>query len=422
MCDGEREQIESLVSPVIHVLFVKNLIAVLKHHRSASSLWQYNDVARTHQIIHSAVKSGRYSKFLDGTVWQWVLLRFAAAVKEIKQRHPDYSPSKSVQDRRKAGVRVLQPILMAIDDAITRDGVELSGFDITTDPNQLRLNDSALLARLSGITSMTGPALREVYDNLDKLRAKAVLEKWCRVLELEMDFLGIPERLKQARVRATPGRVQPDDHAPNRQRALLITLFDEAKFKSDITRRTEEKNAAKELEKTRKAEEKQAKDAQKALEKAAQKKVKAAEDKAAKKAAKETQKAEAKKAKEDAQQLKKDKAAERLKAAEEAKEMKAAAKKRARSPVSRSKRAKTGAADKLTSEDKWQKAVDASQNCVCVDQCAECHVWWEKLEEQFHPDPPECDWFSCTTCSPSWCGFCWTEDDDDQHTLRCTNT
>jgi hypothetical protein len=435
MCDGEREQIQSLVSPGINALFLKHLIAVLKHHRSASSLWQFNDVARTHQIIHSAVKSGRYSKFLDGTVWQWVLLRFAAAVKEIKQRHPDYSPSKSVQDRLKAGVRVLQPILMAIDDAITRDGVQVAGFDITTDPNQLLLNDSALLGRLSGVASMTGPALREVWDNLGKLRAKAVLEKWCRVVELEMDILGIPERPKQARVRATPGRVQPDDHAPNRQRALLITLFDDAKFKTDIARKAEDKLAAKQLEKTKKAEEKQAKDDKKALEKAEKlavtnaKKLKAAEDKVAKQVEKDAQKV----AKEAVQQAKKDKAAEdkaiktaavqaKKDKAAEARAIKAAKKRaRSRSPVSRSKRAKISAMGEKTDDQKWQAAVTASKNFSGLDQCADCHVWWEKLEEIFHPDIP-CDWFSCSHCSLNWCGFCWTDDDDQQHSLRCSNT
>jgi hypothetical protein len=155
--------------------------------------------------------------------------------------------------------------------------------------------------------------------------------------------------------------------------------------------------------------------------KAAEEKLKAAEEKAAKKATKDAQKAEQKQAREAAQQLKKDNAAaEKLQVAE-AKAIKAAAKRRARSrsPVSRAKRAKK---DQMRPEHKWHAAVDASQNFSGGDQCAGCHVWWEKLEEQFHPDPPGCDWFSCSTCSLSWCGFCWTEDDDEQHTITCSNT
>jgi hypothetical protein len=244
MCDGEREQIEALLSPEMKALFVALHTAVLKHHRSASSLYQYNDVARTHQIIHAAVKSGRYANFLDGTVWEWVQILFAAAVNDVQQRHPLYKPSKSLQDRLRVGVRVLQPILAAIDDGILRDGVQKAGFDITTDEAQLHLNDTILLGRLSGVSSMTPQELGKVWKNLEVLRAQAVLERWPRVLESSMDLLAIGDTPKQAAVRTAPGRVQPDDRVPHRQRTLILTLFDNTLFKTDLARRAEQKKAA----------------------------------------------------------------------------------------------------------------------------------------------------------------------------------
>jgi hypothetical protein len=291
MADGEKEQMLSMCSEKVKKLFAALMWAMLKHHRSASALWQLNDVAKIHQIIHKVAKSGKFAIEAEWYTLQNIQTAFDKQVEELKRTHPGYTPTQSLKTRLTAGVRILQPIIRHVCsmNRVIREGAELCGFM----PGLARCVELDIPAILRRCKAFDGCSPREIDGYVavvKRLAAKGHLENWCEASEEEMDAALVEETEQLRALRANPNRVQPKWKALSHRRTVLLTHWCQAHFQETKRLHEEQVKVQKAAAKAKKAEVAKAKRSGAAALDRAQRKEQAVAEKAAK-AQEEVQKA-----------------------------------------------------------------------------------------------------------------------------------
>lgn len=207
-------------------------LAIQKHHRALSLIFQANDVAKMHMRLHKGAKFGTHRQNVDLQVVEEAARQWRVEAKRIKNQYPECKiPVKDLPSRVRDMLLVMQPEFRyaCAQQQDLQDAFEGAGI-LVKDRVRAEVSQSEMMKGFPHFQKFTPERMARWEEQVQELDTIVTEGELWELDEKDMTAAGLLSLPENAAREANPDKKQDREKPLHNHRSVLLHRFSKQKF------------------------------------------------------------------------------------------------------------------------------------------------------------------------------------------------